>query len=136
MATTSKAIIKVISNSLPRLLHMVILLQHMAKQVTLSKLMPSLFTVGTRMLSLLRVISKGLASKVMGVMDNLKLGMLPQLEMGLLQQLLVATITMQLRLEVFLLFQSVSHQLYQPLKAEEAAIQYPPLFGNLVLFRN
>lgn len=111
---------------------MVILLQHMANQVTLSKLMPSLFTVDTHMLSLLRVISKRLVSKVMLVMDNLKPGMLLQLGMGLLQQLLVATIIMQLRLEVFPLFQSVSLQPYQPLRAEDVVFQYPPWFGNLV----
>ena len=124
MAITSKATIKVISNSLLRLLHMEILLQHMANQVILSKGMPSLFTVDTRMLSLLRVISKRLGSKVMLVMDNPKLGMPLQLAMGLLQQLLVATITTQLRLEAFLLFQLASLQQYQLLKAEEALVSF------------
>lgn len=116
VATTNKAIIKVISNSLPRLLQvMVILLQVMANPLTLSKVMPNPCTVGTRMLSLLRVISKGLASKVMPDMDNLKLGIPPlqREEMDLLQQqvVLVVTITMQLRLEVLLLLLSVSLQL-------------------------
>jgi hypothetical protein len=121
MDTISKAIIKVTSNSLLKLLHMEIQPQHMLSKVTHSRHMLNPCTVDTRMLSLLRVISKHMVSKVSKDtlhMDNPKLGTLLQLVMGLLQLLLVATIIMLLLLEVPLQFQSASLQLCLPPKAK------------------
>ena len=125
MATTSNL---AITNSLPRLLHM-------ANQATLSMLMLSLFAMDTCMLSLLKVISKCLVSKVMLITDNLKLLMLLQLEMGLVQHLdstsgynynaaAVGSVPA---------VPSASLQLYQLLKAAVVLIPYSlTWFGNLV----
>jgi hypothetical protein len=120
MDTISKATIKAISNSLPKLLHMVTRPQHMRSKVTRSRHMHNLFTADTRMLSPLRVISKHMVSKVSKDMlhtDNLKLGILLRLVMDLPQQLRAAMTTMLLA-EVPLLFQSASLQLFLPPKAK------------------
>ena len=125
MATTSNL---AITNSLPRLLHM-------ANQATLSMLMLSLFAIDTCMLSLLKVISKCLVSKVMLITDNLKLLMLLQLEMGLVQHLDSASGYNYNAAAVgsVPVVPSASLQLYQLLKAAVVLIPYSlTWFGNLV----
>jgi hypothetical protein len=135
MDTTSKAIIRVTSNPLLKLLRMVIRPQHMLSKVTRSRhTLNNLCTVDTHMRSLLRVISKLMVSKVskdMLRMDNLKLGTLLHRVMGLPQQLLVAMITMLLLLEVLLQFQSAKLQLCLPPKAKGKWLSY--LYGLLTL---
>lgn len=122
MDTTSKVTIKAISNSQPKLPHMVTRPLHMLSKATRSRhTVSSLCTADTRMLSLLRVISKDMVSKVskgMLVMDSLKLDTLLQLVMGLPRLLLVVMITMLLP-EVLLPSLPASRQRCLPLKAKE-----------------
>jgi hypothetical protein len=135
MRSISRAIIKVTSNPLLKLLHMVIRPLHMLSKVTRSRrTLNNLYTVDTHMRSLLRVISKLMVSKVskdMLRMDNLKLGTPLHRVMGLPQQLLVAMITMLLLLEVLLQFQSAKLQLCLPPKAKGKWLSY--LYGLLTL---
>lgn len=121
MDTISKVTIKAISNSQPKLLHMVIRPLHMLSKATHRRhTVSSLCTADTRMLSLLRVTSKDMDSKVskgMLVTDSLKLDTLLQLVMGLPRLLLVVMITMLLP-EVLLPLLPASRQRCLPLKAK------------------
>jgi hypothetical protein len=121
-AIISKVTTKVISNSLLKLKHTVIQLQHIISKVTLSRLMCNQRTVDIHMLRLLKVTSNRMGNRDILLMDKVKLATLPHLERQQLHLLQVATIIIQLLLEVCLPFQVVSLQPYQPLKAREVVI--------------
>lgn len=122
LAIISKVTTKVTSNSLLKLKHTVIRLQHTVSKVTLSRHMSNHLTVDIHMLRLLKVTSNRMGNKDILLMDKVKLATLPHLERQQLHLLQVATIIIQLLLEVCLPFQVVSLQPYQPLKARDVVI--------------